>query len=191
MPPEAESIGRQTQDVLETENFIETYKIVAEWIRFADAKAAATLTVNGILLGLLIPTLKAYVTDHATVHPASWWVPVVVALFICWLAMLVLSAINSFLCILPFRGLGRQLAMSHATHFHPAAVSQKFPLNDPERFVRDCEQIGIAGHKREVIAALLLDSHLSNAKYRYVTRSIWFLGGSIIFGFLYLLAIQF
>jgi len=70
-----------TQDVLESENFIETYRLIAEWIRFADTKAAATLTVNGVLLGLLVPTLKTY-TAVTNAHLASWWTPLVVVLFL-------------------------------------------------------------------------------------------------------------
>ncbi len=177
--------------VLEAEAFIETYKVIAEWIRFADTKAAATLTVNGVLLGLLIPTLRTYLTDKDMTHPADWWAAAVVALFIGWLLLLVLSAINSFLCILPIRGLNRALALTHTTHFHPIAVTRQFPLADVDHFAADCAKIGIDGFKREIQAAILIDSHLSGAKYRYVTRSIWCLGGSVVFGFLYLLGIQF
>ena len=35
----------------------------------ADTKAAVTLTVNGVLLGVLIPTLKAYLSDRTAVRP--------------------------------------------------------------------------------------------------------------------------
>lgn len=185
------SASLRRQESLEAENFIETYRIIAEWIRFADAKAAVTLTVNGVLLGLLIPTLKTYLGDRAAVHPTEWWTALVVFLFVGWLILLVLSAVSSFLCILPFRGQGRQLALGHTTHFHPAAVAQQYQHADLERFVGDCDKIGMGGLKREVLAAILVDSHLSNAKYRYVTRSIWCLAVSVVFGFLYLLAIQF
>src|SRR4051812_41579819 len=68
--------------VLEVENCIETYRTIAEWIRFADAKAGVTPTVNGILLGLLIPTLKTYLTDNTTVHPLQSWTTIVVGLFV-------------------------------------------------------------------------------------------------------------
>src|SRR5262249_12374454 len=124
-------------------------------------------------------------------HPTTWWTPLVVVLFLIWIAGLVLSATFAFLCILPFRGISRQMALSHTTHFHPAAVAQKHPLSELERFVDECTRIGMAGLKREVLASLLIDSHLSNAKYRYVTRSIWCLAGSVVFAFFYLLAIQF
>jgi hypothetical protein len=183
----------QTGKVLD---HIETYKLIAEWIRFADAKAGVTLTVNGVLLGLLVPTLKTYFTDksaqfaaHGT-GPAGWWFGVVVVLFIGWLALLVASAVSSFLCILPLRGRQRSLILEKAAHFHPAAVATHYSVEEPQRFIEDCEKAGLEGLNREVLAAILLDAHLSNAKYRYVTRSIRSLAASVLFGFLYLLAIQ-
>jgi hypothetical protein len=181
----------QQQQALEADNAIETYQIIAEWIRFADAKAAVTLTVNGVLLGLLVPTIRAYLVDRETVHPTSWWVTLVVLLFMGWLVLLAASAIWSFLCILPIRGAGRKLAFEKTSHFHPAAVAQWYPLDQYERFVGDCERIGMDGLRREVLAAILIDAHLSSAKYGYVARSIWCLAASVAFGFLYLLAIQF
>lgn len=174
---------------LEVENYTETYKVIAEWIRFADAKAGVTLTVNGILLGLLLPMLKTYLTEKGG-QPTAWTYMVVV-LFLGWLALLVLSAISAFLCILPIRGNARILALQHTQHFHPAAVSRAYGLDEVDRFVRDYEGIGMDGLKREVMTAILIDAHLSSMKYGHVTRSIWLLGGSIVLGFLYLLAIQF
>src|ERR1700704_5050351 len=87
------------QEILKTEILIENYQIIAEWIRFADAKAAVTLTVNGVLLGLLIPTLKTYLTETDVTHPTVWWTKGVIALFLGWLVLLAVSAIHSFLCI--------------------------------------------------------------------------------------------
>lgn len=192
MTPEIETSAlARERAVLEEKNFIETYRIIADWIRFADAKAGVTLTVNGVLLGLLVPTLKTYLAERNIVHPFAGWTVLVFILFIGWLVLLVLSAVCSFLCILPFRGAGRNLALAETTHFHPAAVAQKYSLADVERFAGDCDKTGTAGLKREVLTAILIDSHLSSAKYRFVARSIWLLAGSVVFGFLYLLAIQF
>lgn len=179
------------QDALETENVIDTYQTIGEWIRFADTKAGVTLTVNGVLLGLLVPSLKTYLTEKDVVHPAEWWTSLVLVLFVGWLCLVVYSAIYSFRCILPIRGTGRKMALDHTTHFHPAAVSQAYPLEAPERFVEDCEKIGVKGLKREVLTAILIDSHLSSQKYGFVARSIQGLAISVVFGVLYLLAIQF
>jgi hypothetical protein len=178
------------EKALEVENYTETYKVIAEWIRFADAKAGVTLTVNGILLGLLVPTLKTYLGERAA-HPAEWWTPAVVVLFLGWLLLLVLSAVSAFLCILPIRGTARELALTNTPHFHPAAVAQTFSLTEVDRFIKDCERVGMDGLKREIMAAILVDSHLSRSKYGHVARAIWLLSGNIVFGFFYLLAIQF
>lgn len=188
-PPET-SVRTAGDKALEVENYTETYKVIAEWIRFADAKAGVTLTVNGILLGLLLPTLKSYLAEKVE-HPTAWWTSLVVVLFLGWLAFLAVSAVSAFLCILPIRGNARLLALQHTQHFHPAAVSQAYGLDEVDRFVADYEVIGMDGLKREVMTAILIDSHLSRMKYTHVTRSIWMLGGSILFGFVYLLAIQF
>jgi len=183
------SVDSNEPQVGKVANHIETYKVIADWIRFADTKAAATLTVNGVLLGLLIPTLKTYLTEQA-IHPTRWWTSLVVVLFLIWLTLVVISAIFSFLCILPFRGQGRRLALDRAAHFHPAAVARTYSLDDPEAFIANSEKAGREGLNREVLVAILIDSHLSNAKYWYVTRSIWSLAGSVLFGFLYLMATQ-
>lgn len=58
MPDNQTSAQGAGQEILKTEILVENYQIIAEWIRFADAKAAVTLTVNGVLLGLLIPISK-------------------------------------------------------------------------------------------------------------------------------------
>jgi hypothetical protein len=183
------SAERSEPAVGKVSEHIETYKVIAEWIRFADTKAAATLTVNGVLLGLLIPTLKTYLTDNA-VHPTPWWPILVVGLFLIWLGLLVLSASFAFLCVLPFRGLGRRLALDRTSHFHPAAVATSFSLQEPDRFIASAEKAGMEGLNREVLVAILIDAHLSNAKYGYVTRAIWSLAGSVFFGLLYLLTTQ-
>ena len=47
MAPEAPTSALAREEaVLEEKNFIDTYKIVGEWIRFADAKAGVVITVG-------------------------------------------------------------------------------------------------------------------------------------------------
>lgn len=174
---------------LETENYIETYQIIAEWIRFADAKAAAVLTVDGALVGLLIPTLKPWLKAGHSLP--SVWTYLVMALFGVWLALLAISAIWAFRCILPFRRGGQHPALAHCKHFHPAAVSTHYQLEDIEKFCTDCDGIGMEGLKCEVQAAILIDSHISGNKYRHVTTAIRLLAASAVLGFLYIVAIQF
>lgn len=179
-----------TSSTLETENYIETYQIIAEWIRFADAKAAAVLTVDGALIGLLVPTLKPWLQSDRS-HLPGFWTPMVIGFFGVWLFLLALSSIWAFRCILPFRRKGKHPSLDFCTHFHPAAVCTKYQLDDLEGFAQDCDALGADGLKREVQAAVLIDSHISGTKYLRVTTAIRLVGWSLIFGFLYLAAIQF
>jgi len=188
---EAESPSTQKEIIdLETDNYIETYQIISEWIRFADAKAAAVLMVDGALIGVLVPMLKPWLKAD---HPgAPAFLPfLVLALFGGWLLLVGLSGIWAFRCIIPFRRKGRHPSLEHCKHFHPASVSTHYRLEDIERFSADCDTIGMHGLKREVQAAVLIDSHISSAKYRRVTIAIQFLACSAVLGFLYIVAIQF
>ena len=151
---ENSSTSLAQEQTLEAETFIESYKTIAEWIRFADAKAGVTLTVNGILLGLILPMLKTYL-ERDTVRP-PWWTAMVVSLFLCWLLFPCYQQ-SVVLCDTAIRG-NAQLVMSQTTHFHPAAVSQQYRLADFERFIGDFDKIGMTGFKREIIAAILIDS---------------------------------
>lgn len=176
---------------LEAENLIDIYQVIAEWIRFADAKAAVVLTVGGGLAGLLIPTLKEYLHSDKLVHPFEWWTKFVVVLYVLWVGILVLSSIWAFRCILPFRRRGKHPALGRCSHFHPAAIHSAYNLDDVDRFVHDCSLLGTVGLKNEVAAGLLIDSHISAAKYHRVTVSIRLMGVSALFALFYLLAIQF
>lgn len=176
---------------LEAENLIDIYQVIAEWIRFADAKAAVVLTVGGGLAGLLIPTLKEYLHNEKLVHPFAWWTKAVLIIYVLWVITLVLSSIWAFRCILPFRRRGRHPALGRCSHFHPAAIYSAYDLDDVDRFIRDCSQLGTAGLKDEVVAGLLIDSHISAAKYHRVTISIRLMGASALLALCYLLAIQF
>ncbi len=175
---------------LETENYIETYQIIAEWIRFADAKAAAVLTVDGALVGLLVPTLKPWLAAQKDIV-RPFWIGLVVGLFAVWLLLLVLSGVWAFRCILPFTRKGRHPSLDHCAHFHPAAICTKYALDDFGKFAADCDAIGMRGLKREVQAGVLIDAHISGTKYGRVSTAIRLLAWSSIFGFLYLVAIQF
>ena len=187
-PNAGKSTGAPAAD-LETSDLIEGYHVIAEWIRFADAKAAVVLTVGAAIGGLVIPTLKNYLAQET--HPTPWWTTVVSSLFAIWLFLLLLSGIWAFLCILPFRQKGRHPALDHCAHFHPAAIGAKYSLSETEKFQNSCESLGDAGLRREVAACLLIDSHISSAKYSRVTTSIRLMGASSIVAIIYLVMIQF
>jgi hypothetical protein len=189
--PTAEPDRTLVASNLETSNLIEGYHVIAEWIRFADAKAAVVLTVGGAIAGLVIPTLKSYLDEDVAAHPTAWWTRMVAGLFALWLVLLLASGIWAFRCILPFRRKGRHPALGHSSHFHPAAICTAFKLDDVERFIAECESMGDGGLRKEVAACLLIDSHISGAKYAYVTASIRLMGVSCLVALIYLVTIQF
>lgn len=179
-----------TSSNVQTSDMIEGYHVIAEWIRFADAKAAVVLTVGGAIAGLVIPTLKGYLREEMT-HPTLWWTQMVWVLFAIWLLLILLSGIWAFSCILPFRNKGKHPSLGHCSHFHPAAIGAAYTLDQADIFKNDCEAMGDEGLRREVAACLLIDSHISSVKYGRVTTSIRFMGASAIVSLLYLIAIQF
>lgn len=190
----SEAVGPATINVVrsdvQTSDMIEGYHVIAEWIRFADAKAAVVLTVGGAIAGLVIPTLKTYLQENVT-HPTEWWTHFVCVLFSVWLLLILLSGIAAFSCILPFRQRGKHPALGFCSHFHPAAIGEAYSLEEADRFQKDCESMGDAGLRREVAACLLIDSHISSVKYRRVSTSIRLMGASAIVSLVYLIAIQF
>jgi len=175
--------------VLETENFIDTYQIVAGWIRFADAKAAAVLAAGGALAGVLIPSLQDFLQEPT--HLTSWWKLFGVGLFSIWLVLLMLSCWKAFQCIMPFRKSGKHPALGLCNHFHPASISASYAIEETDRFTEDSSQLTTRAFMKEVMAGLHLDSHISSVKYKYVSRAIQLLAVSAIFGFMYLVAAQF
>lgn len=192
-----EVVGQQgagstgVEQELAIENSIEIYKIAGEWIRFADTKAAVVLTVGGGLASVLIPHLKPYLEAVGKGEALAALKPAVVACFGVWLAVLVLSAFYAFRCIVPYRKGGKHPALDFCKHFHSAAISVAYRADELERFFDAYRLLGHEKMLREVVAGLLLDAHISNVKYAYVTTSIKLLAVSSVFGFLFLLLSQF
>lgn len=171
------------------ENLLAAYQNTAEWIRFADAKATVVLTVAGALASLLIPTVHEFLNRDE--HLTSWWTILGMALFLGWLFFMGSSTVWAFLCVQPFRRKGRHPALDSCKHFHSASISQHYSIDEIDKFIADCNQMGMAGFKNEVLAGMLIDAHISNTKYNRVSRSIKLLAISAVFALLYTLAIQF
>lgn len=188
---EGETQTQTARKPVDTTDLIEGYHATAEWIRFADAKAAVVLTVGAAVGGLVVPTLKKYLAEDTSTHPFEWWSVVVGITFGLWLLFLLLSGINAFLCIQPFRRRGRHPALEDCKHFHPAAIAAHFNLDDTAEFSQHLASLGDEGLRREVAACILIDSHISSVKYQRVTTSIRLMGVSAIAGLTYLVLIQF
>jgi len=170
-----------------TENYLEAYASIGEWIRFADAKAAVVLTVVGALASVLIPQLS-----ELPEHPdPAWLYYVAIGCFVLWSLLMLLSGAFAVWCVLPLRRKGKHPSLDHCKHFHPAAISTAYGPDDVERFIADCQAGGVDGFERQVLAGLLIDSHISSAKYGRVSTSIRLLTIGVPFGFAFLLLIQF
>lgn len=176
---------------LQTENLIETYQVVAEWIRFADAKAGVVLTVGGAFGGLLIPTIKPFLAEGPAAHVTPWWILLVIGLLAACLLLLALSFFFAFLCLTPFRVNGRHPATETCPHFHAVGIAGKYGLLQHKEFVDGYQQAKLVGFQKEVLAALLIDSHISVAKYQAVSKSIRCVALAALFGLSYLIAAQF
>lgn len=174
-----------------TENYIETYHAVSEWIRFADAKAAVILTVGGALAGFLTPSIHKVIADPPDAqHLVPYWQVICFALFGIYILFFLLSGVYAFLCISPIRNKGKHPSLDFCDHFHPAAIASKYSLEEVQKFVDDCKDIGAESLKREVQAAVLIDSHVSSKKYARVRAALQLFGVSAIFGFVYFLMAQ-
>ena len=161
----------------ETENVIETYQIAAEWIRFADAKAAVVLTVNGALASVLIPTLKDFLKAArppvGSSEPWAQYDQVALVCFVGWAVLTVVSSVFAFLCIQPFRRPDNtHPAFSHCKHFHAAAIAASYGMDEIEKFQTSFLALGNDGFRREALNGLLIDAHISNRKYGYVASAI-------------------
>jgi hypothetical protein len=183
-------VSSAVSEALDVENFIDIYQTVAEWIRFADAKAAVVLTVNGVQVGLLIPTLKVFL-DSRVQHSGSLWPNLVLTIFGLAAVSMLISAARAFLCILPFTRRGQHPAMQLCKHFHPASISQNFGLDQVKQFSQECAELSANHLRGEVAAGLLIDSHISASKYRQVTSAIRWLGISAVLSGFYFVLLQF
>lgn len=174
------------------ECLIENYHAIAEWIRFADAKAAVVLTVGAALAGFLIPSVRLLTGENASSeHLVPYWHLIALILFVCYVIFFLLSAVFSFLCINPLRRRGSHPSLGHCDLFHPAAISSTYGSEKFEAFENDSKRDGEDGMIRQVRAAILLDSHISSSKYNRVTNSIRLFAISSVFGFAFFLISQF
>lgn len=163
---------------------IENYKIIADWIRFADAKAGVILGVQGVLASLLIPIATSfYEVNKQAGSVSKSWLYFVFLTYGLWFILFLLSTTLALRCVVPHRRKGIHPSFGRCDHFHPAAISSCYGAGDIEKFLRDYQAVGIEGLKREVLQGILLDSHISNLKYRYVYWSSHLFTIELIFGF--------
>ena len=174
-----------------TENVIDTYQICAEWIRFADAKAAVVLTVNGALASVVIPKLTPLVLHQSIKSPIiQLFLFLSATLFLCWGVSSLISCVNAFRCIIPYRIKGKHPAADQSPHFHSVGISSRFGTEEATAFQESFHALDGEAFQDEILASLLVDSHISKHKYERVGRSIISLAFAAAFGFAFMIVGQ-
>lgn len=165
---------------------IENYKIIADWIRFADAKAAVLLGVQGVLLGQFVPLSASFygrvVAGEFSSRP---WLFLVIGADVLWFGLFLASTWMAIRCIIPHSLKGRHRAFGRCNHFHPAAISSTYGEGEEERFLQGYVALGAEGYKREVLLGIFIDSFISSYKYRHVILSIRLFFVEVLFGFVF------
>ncbi|MEL7370382.1 MAG: hypothetical protein AAFN74_15800 [Myxococcota bacterium] len=177
-----------SSDPVDADVLLGAYDTQAEWLRFADAKAGAVLTANGVVIGLLVPHLSELLAGVRGAGAAIMAVPLL--FFALWLFYAAASAVRAFRCILPFRQDGQHPAEVTCPHFHSVGIAKQYRIDETQRFIEDSRNTDEAGYRDQILAATLIDAHISSRKYGHVMASIRALGISAVFAFLYLLAFQ-
>jgi hypothetical protein len=140
-----------------------------DWIKVADAKAAATLTASGVLSGILVRSLPQRV---AWQHE-----PWQVGLTFLSLILAVTSAFVALRVFAPRLRTGEPRSLMYFDH-----IARRYP-----RAV-DFKQVFLGmldrdGQMRESIAEQLwANSHVAHWKFRRVAFAIYLLGGALVAG---------
>lgn len=186
--PSSEPLGQYAgieQAEFQIRNLMAAYEQIAQWIRFADTKAALVLTVNGLFASVLLAT----VGDLSALTPAEL-ATAVTAVFVVWALFVELSCLEPFRCILP-RALNEvHTGVACTPHFHPAAIAAHYRLDQPDEFVRSFDRLESRHYRDEVLKGMLIEAHISTAKYRHVIASIRLLAIAAPLGFVYLTVVD-
>lgn len=168
----------------EIRHLITACEQIADWTRFADTKAAPTLTVDGIFASFLVPTISHLTqgTRDAAALAAS-------ALFVAWASFVALSCTEAFHCLLPRALNAVRTAVRRCAHFHPAAIATQCALDRHEQFVRDFDRRAAEGFRNQVLIGMMVEAHISKSKYRHVIASIKLLTAAAPLGSAYVAAL--
>lgn len=137
---------------------------VSEWVRFADTKAAATLTVDGILATVLVTVFS----QSKVTHRVAIYLPLgISAVFIA------VSAVMSMLCLVP-----RLTVEPSANSIYFMKIAAFPSAQHYFGHVRAVTQT--QGFGQELAGEIWLRSRAARAKYRYVQLSLLTLGAALV-----------
>ncbi|BCM90134.1 hypothetical protein IAD21_01985 [Abditibacteriota bacterium] len=160
-----------------TEHLWKTYEAINEWIRFADAKAGALLTINGVLIGAAISKID----NKQKFHPDQlfYWIALVLAV-VCG-AYLVASAKDSLLCIKPIlKDKPGAFPPPKPSTIYFEHIAQNPTLNDFHKAV-----LAVKGDKlafEEIAAQVYAVSEVARQKHLHISSSVESLKIGLRFG---------
>lgn len=142
--------------------------------------------MNGYLVGLFVPISTTYYQRFVSGEFASrLWPYLVLGCDGLWFTLFLGSTILALLCIVPHSPKGRHKAFGRCNHFHPAAISSCYQPADEARFVQTYLSLGPEKLQKEILLGLFIDSHICQAKYRFVILALKVFVVEMIFGFLF------
>lgn len=145
---------------------------VNDWIRFADAKAAALLATGGVLGGLLVNATPSSL-------PASRLGVATIVLFVLAATADAFSVLMSLLALQP--RLGARTAATSLIYFDH--IARRFG-DDRDGFVEAFADISTGAAtdalSRDISRQIWANSLVARRKFRHVTSATWLLGAAML-----------
>ncbi|WP_372370504.1 hypothetical protein [Candidatus Uabimicrobium sp. HlEnr_7] len=146
-----------------TKILLQSFQFNQNWIIFADTKAAAILTINGLLIGFIVPLGKLLKTL------SSYSFGFMLTLYIIYLLVALSSLIFSALVIYPRPHRRGEISAL----FNIAAVQQNYPKpEDSDRYSEKFLETDTEEIMKEYAALLHREYLVSSRKYNYVKKAI-------------------
>lgn len=146
------------------ESMWRTYETVADWVKFADAKAATLLGAEGVLVGFIA-------SRDARGIFLSW---VYIALSLAFSIIALLTAYFCARCIAPQLSVCEPASVTFFCHI--AAYDDAASYTEKSREVWSEEQEA----SKEICRQIWANSRVANEKYHWVRCSIWSFLASLI-----------
>ena len=153
----------------------EIYRLVNEWVRFADAKATAILAINGVILAVIgasINDLKGLLIDQ----------PLVLWLVVFALSFLLVSIVLALASLLPITSSSK---IKSSIFF--GAIAQDYDKPTDYQVAVKASLESEKGLAQDLLGQIWTNSKISALKYKYISFATYSLTiaitiGIIVFG---------
>lgn len=143
---------------------LQTYLFNQHWLTFADAKAAAVLTIDGVLMGFMLPT--GDIIQKISGCPFA----MLATIYVIYVVLAVTAGLMSVFAIYP-RGEAR--GGDTARVLHSAGVAKHFfGPQHTAAYVEEFKKYTADELLDQYVALLHRDFLVAIVKYRYVKRAI-------------------